>query len=122
MDELLAELTALESELHHPGRAFARPRLERLLHPEFHEVGRSGRRYAREVVIDFLASAAARPAVVASGHRLQPLADGWALLHYRSEEVAADGVRLNPALRCSLWARTGEGWQLYYHQGTPEAG
>lgn len=121
MDDLLAGLAALEAELHHPGRACDRARLERLLHPDFHEVGKSGRRYTRQVVIDFLASGAARPDVVASDHRLQPLGDGWALLHYRSGEIAADGTRINPALRCSLWARTDAGWQLYYHQGTPEA-
>ena len=34
MDSLLAELTALETELHHPGSPCTRERLERLLHPD----------------------------------------------------------------------------------------
>lgn len=120
-DGLLTHLVALETELHHPGRALTRARLEQLLHPDFHEVGKSGHRYARAVVLEFLASGAVRPEVVASQHRVQPLTGSWALLHYRSEEVAADGTRHTPALRCSVWTRADAGWQLYYHQGTPEA-
>lgn len=122
MTDLLAELTVLEAELHHPGRTCTRERLEQLLHPAFHEVGRSGRPYSRQAVIDFLAARTAIPRVVPSGHRVQPLAPDWALLHFRSEEIADDdGTRSNAALRVSLWNRTGIGRQLYYHQGTPEA-
>ena len=75
MDDLLAELTALETELHHPGATCTRTRLERLLHPDFHEVGRSGTRYTRQVVIDFLADRTSLPQVVAYDHRLERLAD-----------------------------------------------
>lgn len=121
MDALLAELTALEAELHHPGGPCTRERLERLLHPDFHEVGRSGARYTRQVVIDFLASRTQTPDVIASEHRLESLASDIALLHFRSHEVAADGTSFNAAFRVSVWRRTGLGWQLSYHQGTPAA-
>ena len=57
MDDLLAELTALETELHHPGATCTRTRLERLLHPDFHEIGRSGTRYTRQVVMNSLSTA-----------------------------------------------------------------
>jgi hypothetical protein len=53
---LREELRTLEIELHHPGTRCSRGRLERLLHPDFHEVGRSGRRYGRETVIVFLST------------------------------------------------------------------
>ena len=43
MDDLLTHLQTLEVELHHPGVRTSRARLEALLHPDFHEVGRSGR-------------------------------------------------------------------------------
>lgn len=121
MDDLLAELTALESELHHPGATCARARLERLLHPDFHEVGRSGTRYARQTVIDFLADRTCLPRVVAYDHRLERLADDVALLHFASHGVDSDGTRIHAALRMSVWRRTSRGWQLHYHQGTPAA-
>jgi hypothetical protein len=121
MDALLAELTALETELHHPGVPCTRERLERLLHPDFHEVGRSGARYTRQVVIDFLVTRRQMPRVVADEHRVESLASDIALLHFRSHEVAADGTPFNAALRMSVWRRTGFGWQLSYHQGTPAA-
>jgi hypothetical protein len=54
MSTLLAELQALEVELHHPGVACDFARLEELLHTDFHEVGRSGRRYDRATVLHFL--------------------------------------------------------------------
>lgn len=121
MDSLLAELTALETELHHPGAICTRERLERLLHPDFHEVGRSGARYDRQTVIDFLASRGRLPAVIARDHRVEPLASDIALLHFRSHEVAPDGTPFHAALRVSVWRRTARGWQLSYHQGTPAA-
>lgn len=122
MDSLLLdELRRLEAELHHPGLPCSRERLEQLLHPGFHEVGRSGRPYTRATVLDFLAGQATPPAVEASGYAVHLLAEGCALLSYRSVRRGADGQALEPALRSSVWLRTQQGWQLFYHQGTPAA-
>ncbi len=121
MTALLSELAMLEAELHHPGVLCTRERLERLLHPDFHEVGRSGTRYTRQVVIDFLAAREQPPMVIAEDHRVERLSPDIALLHFRSHEVAADGTVFNAALRMSVWRLTGMGWQLSYHQGTPAA-
>lgn len=93
--------------------------LERLLHPDFHEVGRSGARYTRQAVIDFLADRGAPPQVIAYDHRIEQLAADVALLHFGSHEVAADGTHRHAALRMSVWRRTSAGWQPHYHQGTP---
>lgn len=117
---LLEELAALEAELHHPGVRCSRERLEALLHPDFHEVGRSGTPYTRETVIRHLLQADP-PDVLAEGYRLQPLAPGVALLTYRSAHRQPGGPPALPALRSSVWVRTGGGWQLLYHQGTPAA-
>ena len=121
MDDLLAELSALESELHHPGVTCTRERLERLLHADFHEVGRSGTRYTRQTVIDFLADRPSPPRVLAYDHRIERLSDGVALLHFASHGIAGDGTRHSAALLMSVWRHTALGWQLSYHQGTPAA-
>jgi hypothetical protein len=119
MQDLLNQLQALESELHHPGAECSRVRLEALLHPGFHEVGRSGRQYTREDVIGHLTSGAERTKVVASNYTATVLAEDCALLTYRSVQ-SDEGMALElSALRSSLWRRTEIGWQLFYHQGTP---
>jgi hypothetical protein len=119
---LLHELQALEIELHHPGTRCLRHRLEQLLHPGFHEVGRSGRRYDRGTGVNFLLAQSVQPAVESSEFQLTLLAAGVALLTYRSCHHSADGTVVNHALRSSIWLRTDAGWQLRYHQGTPTTG
>jgi hypothetical protein len=99
----------------------SRQRLEELLHPDFHEVGRSGTPYTRETCIRLLVQQQTPPPVRAGNYRVQPLAEGLALLTYRSAHVGPDGSQTLAALRSSIWCRTGAGWQLIYHQGTPEA-
>jgi hypothetical protein len=84
---LLQQLRALEVELHHPGVRCSRARLLQLLHPEFHEVGRSGRAYDRETVIGYLLEQTSHPVVDSDHFALAELAPGVALLTYRSAHV-----------------------------------
>lgn len=120
--DLLHTLRALEAELHHPGARCTRERLEALLHADFHEIGRSGRAYDRQTVIDFLLpQTAATQRVEAFDYRVFPLAEDAALLTYRSHHVGADGKIGHAARRSSVWRRTACGWQLFYHQGTPDS-
>jgi hypothetical protein len=119
---LLDELRSLEVELHHPGVRCSAERLEQLLHPDFHEVGRSGRRYDRPTIVRFLAAQQQPPAVRSDGFALQRLGDGHSLLTYRSAHVQADGSLATHTLRSSVWVRgDADLWQLLYHQGTPAA-
>jgi hypothetical protein len=119
--KLLATLTALGSELHHPGTRCSRERIESLLHPDFHEVGRSGRRYDRETVIRFLAEQGGQPEVVATEHAVRVMGEGAALITYRSARRQPDGSLALRARRSSVWLRDSGAWRLLYHQGTPEA-
>ncbi len=86
-----------------------------LLHPEFHEFGASGRRWDRASTI-YRLPADPDPAdryVVTSeiqGVRLAP-----DVVHLTFDTVY-DGRH---AHRSSLWRLTGDGWQMYFHQGTP---
>ena len=47
-DELVELLRRLEEELHRPETRRDVDRMQMLLHPQFEEIGRSGRRYSRE--------------------------------------------------------------------------
>ena len=122
MASLLNELQALEVELHHPGVRCSRARLEELLHPEFHEVGRSGRAYDRPTILRFLAeqgrSAEGPPDVVPDRFAVTRLGPDAALLTYRAAHRQPDGSLARHTLRSSVWKRVGAAWQLLYHQGT----
>lgn len=117
---LLAELTVLEQELHHPGKFCSLARLNQLLHPEFHEIGRSGRAYNRVTVIKFLRSQMTSPSVISDQFAVQRLAPQVALLTFRSVNTLTSGQR-EFAYRSSIWIKNNEQWQLFYHQGTPAA-
>ncbi len=80
MSPLLQELQSLEGELHHPGVRCSRERLEQLLHPEFHEVGRSGRSYSRETIVNFLAEQDSQPVIASEEFSVSELGHEVALL------------------------------------------
>ena len=121
MNTKLQLIQGLEVELHHPGVRCDRERLEQLLHPEFHEVGRSGRKYSRETIVEYMSSQAAQPAVVSEAFALSELGPGVVLLTYRSAHVEAGEVLAHHTHRSSIWVETTVGWQLRYHQGTAAA-
>ena len=118
MTPLLCQLQALEVELHHPGVRLSRERLAQLLHPQFHEVGRSGRAYTRETVISYLSVQESQPEVVSKNFAMSELGPEVVLLTYRSaHNVPTEGLT-NHTLRTSIWLKVAASWQLRYHQGT----
>ena len=121
MSTVLHQIQALEVELHHPGVGVNVERLAQLLHPEFYEVGRSGRTYNRETVVKFLGAHECKPAVVSEAFGVSEIAPGVAILTYRSAQIGHGKILVNHTLRSSLWLKESKGWQLRYHQGTPSA-
>lgn len=116
--DLLRQLRVLETELHGVETRRDRDRLEALLHPEFVELARSGRRYDRkEVLLEFSADSQLEP-VHSRDYELVQITRGAALLTYRSAHVDADGNLFRHTLRSSLWIHTERGWQMRFHQGT----
>ncbi len=116
---LLAHLSALETELHHPGAPATPERAQALLHPEFFEVGRSGACYSRATVLAYLSIQTSASPVRASQFRLTRLGDDTALLTYRSDATAGPGQAPGSTWRSSVWQCVHGHWLLRYHQGTP---
>ena len=84
-----------------------------LLHPQWQEIGASGRLWEREPVLDDIGPLA-QP-VTLDTLTVSRLAPDLILLVWRASDD--DGSRL----RSSLWQRTNGQWQQRFHQGTPEA-
>ena len=107
----LAEVVGLELQLLEPATRRDRAELERLLHPEFREVGASGKTWDRDALIDALTN---EQGLIAGVELLaaRPVAEDVVLVTY----LAASGGRRS--LRSSLWVHQ-HGWRMLFHQGTP---
>jgi hypothetical protein len=110
----VAELTAREESLWRPGTRYDDDYMTSLLHPDFVEFGRSGRRYGYG---DVLVGAGADFSIDLPLPRLtvQELVPGTALVTYLSVAVFESVEYAN---RTSVWLRTTDGWRLRFHQGT----
>jgi len=116
---LLDTLRKLEVETHQPHVRADPQELERLLHPNFFEVGRSGALYSRASVLAEFTNRPPLYRVWVQDFRIESVTEGLALLTYRSAHVADNGSLERHTLRASLWQSTEQGWRLRFHQGTP---
>ncbi len=94
----------------------SRPALERLLDPEFREIGASGRSWTRPEIVS---------ALVEADPGVDPIPTGEMKGTFVTPDVILLTYISDPgdraALRSSLWRRRGGDWQLLHHQGTPAA-
>jgi hypothetical protein len=113
--QVLEELKAREPIFHHPEFGTTRRDYENMTHPEFWEVGASGRRYSREFVLKTLQNRAR-----------DPDEDKWLTSDFQCREIAVNNYLITYTLsqgaritrRATLWRKTVEGWKALYHQGT----
>ncbi len=105
-------VAALERSLLTPAVRRDRDRLDALLHPEFVEIGASGRRWSRAEVLDELTRETAVAEVEALDLVVHQLAPDVALVTYSTRR----GARL--VHRSSIWVRLGDDWTVRFHQGT----
>jgi hypothetical protein len=115
LERATAELRAREPIFHRPELGTRRVDFERMMAPEFREVGASGRPYDRELVLRTLEE-----------RHAAPFDDPWEVREFVCQRL---DVRLYLATylllqgerrsrRATLWRREDEGWKIVYHQGT----
>jgi ribonuclease HI len=109
-----ALVESLERELLRPETRADVGRTGVLLHPDFTEIGSSGRIWTRDAMMMSLED---NPGGAVELELLgaDRLGEKTMLLTYRSH------TREGSALRSSLWVLEGAQWRLRFHQGTPEA-
>ncbi|MFP3882839.1 MAG: DUF952 domain-containing protein [Actinomycetota bacterium] len=96
---------------------FNRDWMDRMLHPDFAEVGMSGSTYTREGIIEASRPRQCEAHLPLEDYRLELIDEDVAMPRYVSHDTT-DGVERR-AHRTSLWVNTNEGWRLRFHQGTP---
>jgi hypothetical protein len=117
---LADQLRALEERLIDPAFRKNPNLVAELLSDDFREFGSSGRTYSKAEVLEALrAESTSTPQLRRSliDFELKPLSDTAALIIYRSSRQLP-GKPARESLRCSLWTRRGDRWQLLFHQGT----
>jgi hypothetical protein len=92
--------------------------LEALIHPSFQEIGYSGKCYTKKEVLKALASQKNTPNIHTEDFSVTPISSTVALLTYKSANIEADGTLTKQALRSSLWKKSGDKWQIVFHQAT----
>jgi hypothetical protein len=89
-----------------------------LLAAEFVEFGRSGSVFNRQSVIEALQEEEAVERTM-SDFSVRRLAQGVALVTYRSTRRDPEGGKDVHSLRSSIWKLIDGRWQMIFHQGTP---
>jgi len=110
------ELSAREPIFHHPELGTTPVDLDRQAAAEFEEVGASGRRYSRDLVLatvhDRFTRGIPDDPMELGGFHCVALGPDTYLLTYDLRQ----GDRLTR--RATVWRRTADDWQVVYHQGT----
>lgn len=105
----------LEESLWRAETRFDRDYLERVLHPDFFEFGRSGRTWTRAQTTA-MESGEIDAVLPLPDFAVSQLGDDAILVTYRS---IVGHEELDYANRSSIWVRDGDAWRLRFHQGTP---
>ena len=110
-------LKALEESMWRTATRLDRAYMDAVLHPLFTEVGRSGRIFTREEVLD-MSPVEIHISIPHATFETSEVADGVVLVRY--ESIPTDSMH-GAAHRASVWVSDESKWQLRYHQGTPAA-
>jgi len=116
LERVARELAEREPVFHRPRVGTSRGDFAAMMADDFWEVGASGTKYSREVVLDVLERRAASPTQersIVTDFACRPVEQGTYLVTYQLEQE--DGRR---SRRASLWKRAEDGWKILYHQGT----
>ncbi|WP_196140384.1 DUF4440 domain-containing protein [Aliikangiella sp. G2MR2-5] len=94
--------------------------LKCLIHPDFREIGRSGKIFDFDSIVEMMkAEEPSDYKVHSQGFKGIQLEASSYLLTYQSARVDKNGEVSNYAMRSSIWLEIDENWQLIFHQGTP---
>lgn len=116
------ELRRLEARLLQPPVRSSLTAVAELLADDFLEIGKSGRTYNKQQIIASLAEETPLHSAELVDLQARALAPDVALISYRTITRLTPDSEPVHALRSSIWLRSGDRWQLTFHQGTTTAG
>ena len=115
-DTVVCELlNAYEVALLDPKNRSNRVELDRLIADEFVEIGATGNTFGKAEVMSSLPDESGVH-FEASDVKVKMLSPTVGLVTYVTARTANESVRRSK--RASIWVKTGEQWQMIFHQGT----
>lgn len=118
LEDLLNDLRNLELKLFDPAVRSSKDALEKLLSPEFQEIGSSGRLYDFAEIVDALLVEELSASRTLRDFHLTMLGETIALVTYSATRKNADNSETR-SLRSSIWRDEGnKNWRMVFHQGT----
>lgn len=115
-ESLRLEITKKENSLWEIETRANKQYMEELLHPDFIEFGRSGKKYDRIACIKALVGDFTTK-IPLPEIDIKMVSEDVLLVHYISEAVFTSGKEI--ARRTSVWKKVDKDWLLLFHQGTP---
>jgi hypothetical protein len=113
--EIRDELINLERHFHHPEQGAACSVFEDLTEPNFWEIGASGRKYSREIVLRVLNERSATPPKVvwqtSDSYCLEIAPNNYLLTYTLTQDTRI-------TLRSTIWRKHVDTWKIVFHQGT----
>lgn len=117
VEQIAAQLFALERELLDPAIRKDRARVSALLADDFIEFGASGRIWTRDAILDLLETENFVPPEVEE-IACRRLSEGVILVTYRTVRFNTDTGQRSTTLRSSIWTNESGSWLIRFHQGT----
>jgi hypothetical protein len=119
-NELANHLKHCEQALLDPAVRRDRARVSALLAGDFREIGASGALWARDTILSLLATEQYHPPAM-EDFACNLIADGVALVRYRTVRADQDSGECSVTQRSSIWIEQAGQWRLRFHQGTKVA-
>jgi hypothetical protein len=116
----LKHLQELEIALHQYEIRTDLKRLAKLLHPEYIEIGYSGRTFDFNSIIESVSSEP-KPnfEIWSQSYQFIELDSNIVQLIYKSARLGNHGNLSRHAKRTSIWVKESDWWQVKFHQATP---
>ena len=109
------KLKDLEKLLLEPGVRKSVTVLSKILADDFVEYGSSGKIYSKKEIINELQSETVQKLKL-TDFKLRELGENHYLVTYKA--VKEDGGQKHYSLRCSIWIKVKDEYQMIFHQGT----
>ncbi len=114
-------LRSLEVSLHQNNNRTSIAKLTELLHPNFVEIGYSGKTYNFNSMLEHLPKLPLDFIVWSQDFEYYQYDKNVIQVSYLSANLEKDGSLLRHAKRTSIWVRESGIWKMRFHQGTPTA-
>lgn len=117
MNELKEIIYKLETDLLKPEVRSSIEKLDELLASDFVEYGSSGLIYDKDIILKRL-SQEISPTYILSDFEIFVLSENIIQTRFKTDRIDLDNNKTT-SLRTSIWRKTNNKWQIFFHQGTP---